>query len=168
MYTTGVVDHVNVEKGLTYVATGVETGLVLSHRMFSDSRQLAPGTIVDVGCIEPGGMAQAWRLSAATRVEGLCQTFNGSLVRNEGKEFAFVRASPIDVYVPPALAKMFQHGQTQNVVCLAIRRKNKQGKVGWRAISVFCESLEEPPVTSDGRNEYRGVISHGSSTDRNM
>jgi tetratricopeptide (TPR) repeat protein len=145
MYTVGVIDHVNAEKGLTYVATGVETGLVLSHRKFSDSRQLEPGTIVDVGCIESGGMPHAWRLSTATEIEGLCQTFSGSLVRNEGKDFAFVRTSPYDVFVPPELASKFEHGQTPTVACRAIRRKNKQGKVGWRAVSVICDPLSDPP-----------------------
>jgi tetratricopeptide (TPR) repeat protein len=146
MYTVGVIDHVNVAKGLTYVATGVETGLVLSHRKFGDARQLAPGTLIDVGCIVPAGMPQAWRLSTAKEIEGLCQTFNGSLVRNEGKDFAFVLTSASDVYVPPALASKFDYGKTPNVACRAIRRKNKQGTVGWRAVSVFCDPINNPPV----------------------
>lgn len=142
VFTVGVVDHVNSDKGLTYVATGADTGFGLSHRKFSDASNLVPGTVVEVGCIELGGPPQIWRFSSVTEIEGLCQIFNGSLVRNQGKDFAFVRASPNDIFVPPVMASKFEFGQTQNVECRAIKRKNKQGKIGWRAVSIVCESVD--------------------------
>lgn len=138
-YTVGAIDHINAEKGLTYVATGVATGCGLPHRKFPEVRALVPGTLVEIGRASPDGPALDWRLSEATEISGLCQIFAGSLVRHEGKDFAFIRSSTSDVFVPPILAKEFAQGQTYNVFCLAIRRTNKQGKTGWRAVNVTTE-----------------------------
>lgn len=135
-YTAGVIDHINAEKGLTYVATGAETGFGLSHHKFPAAAELTPGTLVEVGRAVPEGPPVDWRLSEATELQGLCQTFTGSLVRQEGKDFAFIRSSPDDIFLPPTLANEFVHGQTYSVSCLAIKRTNKQGKTGWRAVNV--------------------------------
>tara|TARA_R100000306_G_scaffold61647_1_gene64861 strand:+ start:16834 stop:18282 length:1449 start_codon:yes stop_codon:yes gene_type:complete len=138
-YTVGVIDHINAEKGLTYVATGAETGCGLPHHKFPGIRELAPGTLVEVAHAVPEGPPQDWRISEAKELAGLCQSFTGSLVRQEGKDFAFIRSTPNDIFVPPMLAKRFEPGQTHNVSCLAIRRTNKQGKTGWRAVNVDRE-----------------------------
>lgn len=139
VYTRGVIDHINSEKALSYVATGANSGVGLSHRKFPAVEKLLPGTVVEIGRSEPNGPPLDWRISEATELAGLCQTFTGILVRQEGKDFAFIRSTPNDIFVPPMLAKRFEPGQTHNVSCLAIRRTNKQGKTGWRAVNVDRE-----------------------------
>jgi tetratricopeptide (TPR) repeat protein len=133
-YTPGVIDHINTEKELSYIATSVNTGFGLLHRKFAQLAALPPGTLVEVGCAEPEGPPLDWRLSEANVLPGLCETLAGSLERQEGKDFAFIRTARDDIFVPPALAKEFSAGQQYDVSCLAIRRTNKQGKTGWRAV----------------------------------
>lgn len=140
-YTPGVIDHINTEKGLSYVATGAETGYGLLHQRFPTAAKLTPGTLVEVGRVVPEGPPLDWRISEAKELPGLCQTFTGSLLRQEGKDFAFVRSSPDDIFVPPTLTNEFVPGQTYNVTCLAIKRTNKQGKTGWRAVNVINNDM---------------------------
>lgn len=120
VYTTGVIDHINTEKSLSYVATGASTGFGLSHRKFPLAADLPPGTVVEVGSAENDGPPLDWRRSEAKVIPGLCETFVGTLERQEGKDFAFVRARGGDVFVPPALAKGFSTGQKYQVTVLAI------------------------------------------------
>lgn len=136
-YTQGVIDHINTEKELSYVATSANTGFGLLHRKFARLAALPPGTLVEVGCAEPEGPPLDWRLSEAKVLPGLCETFAGSLERQEGKDFAFIRIARDDIFVPPSLAKAFAAGQQYDVSCLAIRRTNKQGKTGWRAMRLI-------------------------------
>ena len=136
-YTQGVIDHINTEKELSYVATSANTGFGLLHRKFAQLAALPPGTLVEVGCAEPEGPPLDWRLSEAKVLPGLCETLAGSLERQESKDFAFIRTARDDIFVPPALAKAFAAGQQYDVSCLAIRRTNKQGKTGWRAVKLI-------------------------------
>lgn len=148
-YTTGVVDHVNAEKGVTYIATGSATGFGLVHHRFPEAATLAPGTLVDVGRAGPEGQPEDFRLSNVTELRGLCQTFTGRLLRQEGKSFAFIRVSPEDIFVPPTLANGFAEGQTYSVTCLAIKRVNKQGKTGWRAVRLMNAKPESDHASDD-------------------
>lgn len=143
-YITGVIDHINTDKALSYVATGADSGIGLSHRKFRQVADLPPGTLVDVGRAEPEGPPLDWRLSESKALTGLCETFVGSLERQDGKDFAFIRNPGNDIFVPPSLAKAFTAGQHYQVCCLAIRRTNKQGKTGWRAVH-FIEQEGRPP-----------------------
>lgn len=143
-YVQGVVDHVNNERALSYVATGVNTGIALKHASFPQIADLVAGTIVEVGRAEPEGPPLDWRLSDAAELPGLCETLSGRLERHEGKAFAFIRASRDDIFVPPDLAKGFDTGQTYDVSCLAVRRKEKTGKIGWRAVQVFSSQNDLP------------------------
>jgi tetratricopeptide (TPR) repeat protein len=136
-YIQGVIDHINVEKSLSYVATGASTGFGLPHRKFPLIAELPPGTLVEVGCTAPEGPPIDWRLSEAKALPGLCETLSGSLERSEDKDFAFIRTNREGIFVPPALAKAFTPGQKYDITCLAIRRVNKQGKTGWRAVKVI-------------------------------
>lgn len=77
-------------------------------------------------------------------IPGLCEMFSGTLERQEGKTFAFIRASRGDIFVTPEMAEAFTPGMQHDVTCLAIRRTNKQGKTGWRAVK-FIEKKEEQP-----------------------
>jgi len=54
-YAAGVIDHINSEKALSYIATGANTGFGLPHRKFPQVAELPPGTLVEVGRAEPEG-----------------------------------------------------------------------------------------------------------------
>jgi hypothetical protein len=142
-YTQGVIDHINAEKALSYVATGADTGLGLPHRKFPHIAELPPGTLVEIGRAEPEGPPLDWRLSEVKSLPGLCETHSGNMERQEGKDFAFIRTTREDVFVPPGLAKAFAQGQQYEVSCLAIRRTNKQGKTGWRAVKFIEEDKRD-------------------------
>lgn len=133
-YTRGVIDHVNSEKALSYAAINADTGFGLLHRKFPNVAELLPGTIVEIGHIESEGPPLDWRLSEVGELPGLCEKLNGTLERQEGKDFAFIHSVRDDIFVPPALAKAFVSGEAQEVTCLAIRRTNKQGRARWRVV----------------------------------
>lgn len=133
-YIRGVIDHINSEKALSYIATSATAGFGLSHHKFPQVAILSPGTLVEVGCATPEGPPLDWRLSDALMLTGLCETLSGHLERQEGKDFAFIRTTRADIFVAPALANTFAPKQQYNVTCIAIRRTNKQGKTGWRAV----------------------------------
>lgn len=143
VYTRGVIDHINTEKALSYVATGADSGIGLSHRKFPAVADFLPGTVVEIGRAEPEGPPLDWRLSDATALPGLCETLSGTLQRQEGKDFAFIRSARDDIFVSPLLAEAFVHGQPHQVACLAIRRTNKQGKTGWRAVKFIEEEKKD-------------------------
>ena len=136
-YIQGVIDHINAEKGLSYVLTGTDAGIGLMHRKFPNVATLPPGTIVEIGREGAEGMPQDWRLSDARSIPGLCETLSGTLERQDDKDFALVHASKERVFVPPNLAKSFLPGKYFLVSCLAIRRTNKEGKTRWRATNVL-------------------------------
>lgn len=139
-YTRGVVDHVNGARALSYVATGADTGCSLPHRKFPDAATLAPGTVVEIGRAEPRGPPLEWRISKDESVPDLCETFSGILERQDGREFAFVRSPRADIFVAPSLARDLVDGRPE-VTCLAIRRKNKQGKTSWRAVRISASMV---------------------------
>jgi len=138
-YSKGVIDHVNAEKALSYVATSANDGFVLLHSKFPSLTEQQPGTILEVGRAEPDGPPLDWRDSEAITMQGLCEIFSGSVERHEGKSFAFLRGVHEDVFIPPEMASEFSSEQTYSRSCLALCRANKQGKIGWRAVR-FLES----------------------------
>lgn len=135
-YVQGVVDHVNKDRALSYIATGVNTGMALKHARFPQIADLEAGTIVEVGRAEPDGPPLDWRPSEANELPGICETMTGRLERHEGNSFAFIRTPQEDIFVPPDLAVPFDTGQAYDVSCLAIRRAERNGRVGWRAVRV--------------------------------
>lgn len=141
-YTKGVIDHINAEKALSYVATSIDAGFALLHRKYPQLAALPPGTLVEVGRATPEGPPLDWRPSEAQSLPGLCETIFGTLERQADKDFAFIRTGRDDVFVAPALATVFAQGQRYDVSCLAIRRTNKQGKTGWRAVSVIEQACQ--------------------------
>ena len=141
-YTRGVIDHVNTEKALSYIATGADTGFGLLHNKFPKVATLLPGTVVEIGRAEPEGHPLDWRISEVQTIPGLCEIFVGTLDRPEDKTFAFIRTSRDDIFVTPGMAGAFTPGTQHDVNCLAIRRTNKQGKTGWRAVK-FIEQEDQ-------------------------
>ena len=133
-YSPGAIDHINQEKALSYVATGCNDGVVLLHRKFPEVAQIPPGTIVEIGRATNDGLPLDWRYSEASSLPGLCATFSGTVERHEGKTFAFLRSADVDIFVPPNLAHEFAPGEQCSRTCIALRRADKKGKVGWRAV----------------------------------
>ena len=146
-YTRGVIDHINSEKGLSYIATGATTGIGLLHKKFPTVAGLLPGTVVEIGRAESDGHPLDWRMSEVQTIPGLCEIFSGTLDRQEGKTFAFIRTSRDDIFVAPEMAEAFTPGTQYDVTCQAIRRTNKQGKTGWRAVK-FIEQ-EDQQLSAD-------------------
>jgi tetratricopeptide (TPR) repeat protein len=142
-YTRGVIDHVNAERRLSYVATSAADGFALLHQAFPTIAELPPGTQIDVGCAEAGGRPQKWRPAPQGSLPGLYEAAWGWLERVPEKDFAFIRTNGDDVFVPPQLAKDFAPGTVHEVRCWAIRRANKTGKVSWRAIRFAPLELQD-------------------------
>ena len=141
-YELGVVDHINAEKSITFIATGVDDGAVLPHGKFPDAARLAPGTVVEIGRTGPGDPPSGWRPAEDRTISGLCETFKGTLSKNPDQDFAFVRSGKGDIFVPPPLAASFAHGKSHTVSGKAIRRKAKNGKTGWRAVEIESVSVD--------------------------
>ena len=133
-FAPGVIDHINEEKALSYVATSASDGFALLHRKFPGVAKLPPGTVIEVGRVTADGPPLDWRETTANSLPGVCETFSGVVERHEGKSFAFLRATCVDVFVPPDLASDFSVGELSSRTCVAVRRANRQGKVGWRAV----------------------------------
>ena len=150
-YVKGVIDHINTDKELSYVATSSSDGIAILHRKFPEIAALSPGTMVEVGKQGPETAPADWRRSETTTIPGLCESFSGQLERHEGKNFAFIRTSANDVFVPPDLARKFSPGRQYMVTCFAIKRTNKQGKTGWRAVRIQ-EEKQELAVTIEGND----------------
>ncbi|MEH6490288.1 tetratricopeptide repeat protein [Hyphomonas oceanitis] len=141
IYTAGAIDHINPSKALSYVATSSSDGTSLSHRKFPDAAGLIPGTIIEIGHARNESAPVAWRASTASSIPGLCETFSGIVERHEGQPFAFLRSDAGDVYIPPELACEFPVDEQMSGTCVALRRANKQGKVGWRAVQFLEAAL---------------------------
>jgi tetratricopeptide (TPR) repeat protein len=147
VYTKGVVDHINAEKGLSYVATGAQTGVILSYRRFPEAAALRLYTLVEVGRAEPDGPPLDWRPVQSGSLPGLFEEIHGRLERRPGQSFAFIKGAARDVFVPPSLNAGIELGCTGDVFCWAIRRANKDGVVGWRAVT---PPSRDPTTTAEG------------------
>lgn len=108
----------------------------MKHQRFPGVAELLPGTIVEIGRAQNDGAPLDWRVSDAAAVPDVCETFAGTLERREGKDFGFIRAAAVSVFVPPFLARAFEPGQPHEVVCVAVRSRDKNEKMGWRALKL--------------------------------
>lgn len=133
-YVLGVVENINKQKGLTYIATGVDSGLPLFHKQHTGSAKLKEGTIVELGLVEKDKVLD-FKLATVNKIDGFCEMFQGEYDHQEGNSFAFINSGSTAIFVPPYLAESFKP-QANQVSCLAAKRKNKQGKIGWRALTI--------------------------------
>jgi hypothetical protein len=139
-YATAVIDNINAAKALSYAATGVATGFVLLHHQFPDVAELALGTVIEVGYPEGADRVHDWRPSTTATILGFFEIVVGTLERQGDNPFAFIHGAQDDVYVHPSLAQRFAPNEPVKVTCKAIRRTNKSGKTGWRALAFVDES----------------------------
>lgn len=133
-YTLAVIDNINGAKALSYAATGADSGFVLLHKCFPEVAEVPKGAVIEVG--HAGTEARDWRPSAVVAIPKFYEVIAGTLERPEHKPFAFIRSVQGDVFVPPLLAQQIAANQSFQVVCKAIWRKNKSGKIGWCALKV--------------------------------
>lgn len=137
VFRRGVVDHQNPLKSLAHVAFSADEGVALYHDKFPGAEQLAPGEIVEVGQVQGEKRPVSFALSTADSIEGFCRRMSGELTRRDGQEFGFLMTPQGErVFVPPALlARRAAAPHDPAVECLACLSRDKQGKVGWRALS---------------------------------
>ncbi|MGR3460947.1 MAG: DUF7017 domain-containing protein [Roseovarius sp.] len=134
VYSLGVVEHINEERALTYVVTGVESGSPMPHGRFPEIAEVAPGTVIEIGRTDPAEKPTDWRRAEAEVIQGFCEDVTGRIDRHEGNSFAFLRNPRGDVFVPPDLAKEVSDGEATERTVRAVLRKAKNGKVGWKAL----------------------------------
>lgn len=135
-YKTGVVEHINADKALSYVALSATEGIPLYHRTFPEVVSHPPGTLLEIGQADASGPAQDWRVAKVKSLPGFYELRLGQMTRQDGHAFAFIRTEPENVFVPPALANDFLPGQPIDITCWAIRRADRSGKIGWRAVRI--------------------------------
>lgn len=133
-YSLAVVEHINDNRALTYVATGIESGYPMPHGRFPEIAGVEPGTIVEIGRTGPTEKPMDWRRAEARTIPGFCEDITGRIERHEGNSFAFLRNPHGDVFIPPNLAKALGHGDIEKRTVRAIVRKANNGKVGWKAL----------------------------------
>lgn len=134
-YVKGVVDHINAEKGLTYVATGPLVGVGLSHRRFPEATSLVPGDLVEIGRMDSQGPPLDWRPAVRCELPGLFERMRGRLERKPKQNFALITCETCIVFVPASLAAAFEPGWAGDVSCWAVRRAHRYGTLGWRAVT---------------------------------
>lgn len=142
VHRLGVIDHQNLDKALAHVAFGADDGAILLYRMMQGISKLAVGTCVEVGFVEGEKRPISFRQSEKTTIPGVCDSFEGELSQRPGQAFAFIIADGgTRIYVHPELASKLSSGMVgKKVSSHAMISRDKQGRPGWRAISV--EPLE--------------------------
>ena len=148
-YTIGVIDNINLAKALSHAAIGKDKGFVLSYRDFPKIAQLPLGTLIGIGHAQGDTRACDWRRSESDVLPDCCEVVAGTLTRRDGQAFAFIRGAQGDVFVSPALAESFAPGECHEVTCLAVWSTSKQGKAGWRAVTIANEVIGGKPVICD-------------------
>ncbi len=137
VYRLGVIDNQNPEKALAHVVFGLDDGAILFYRSMKGVSKLAVGTCVEVGVVKGETRPVSYRLSEKTMIPGLCERFEGELSQRPGQIFAFVIADGGGrIFVHPSLARELDGLVGHRVSCRAVVGKDKQGKPGWRAVSV--------------------------------
>jgi hypothetical protein len=141
VYSKGVIDHINEKKGLSYIKTSDNGGVPLMHHKFPTVLDQMPGTVVEIGRAELEGPVLEWKISETITIPELCEKFSGDVDRRDGNSFAFLRSVSCDVFIPPDLAKNFTPNIKVSRTCLALKRKNKQGVLGWCAVRFINNNI---------------------------
>lgn len=137
IHRLGVIDNQNPEKALAHVLFAPDDGAILAYRAMKGMSTLAVGTCVEVGFLKGETRPVNYRVSEETVILGVCDRFEGELNQRPGQAFAFVIADGgRRIFVHPILASALQGLVGERVSCRAVAGKDKQGKPGWRAVSV--------------------------------
>lgn len=136
VYRAGVIDNQNAEKALAHVAFSIDEGVVIPYRRFKGISEMRVGDIIEVGLADDDQRAIKWRKSAATTLDGYFRQFAGELTQRTGQSFGFVITEDNErIFIHPNLmGSAFSTGSS--IVCRAVMGKDKQGKQGWRALTL--------------------------------
>lgn len=147
VYRVGVIDNQNTEKALAHVAFSIDEGGVLPYRRFKGISDMQLGDIVEVGLADDDHRAINWRKSATTEIAGFSQQFVGELTQRQGQSFGFVVTERnCRVFVHPNLMGKSAPAARTLITCRAVMGKDKQGKEGWRALTLETASIESDPA----------------------
>lgn len=136
-YRLGVIDNQNPEKALAHVIFGLDDGAILMYRTMKEVSELAVGSCIQVGFVKGETRPTICRLCEDRLIPGLRERFDGELSQRPGQAFAFVNADDGQrIFVHPSLASALDGLAGHAVSCVAVPSKDKQGKPGWRAVSV--------------------------------
>ena len=139
-FTLGVIDHINRVKELSFVATSDHSGVGLLHKKFPEISQVPVGTVVEIGHDETSEYPLDWRVSDIKEIPNLYKAFSGTLTRQRDKPFAHIHSPLGNIFVTPPMAGKFTTNREYPVSGTAIKRADKQGKIGWRAVSLEAAS----------------------------
>jgi hypothetical protein len=137
VYRAGVIDHQNAEKALAHIAFSIDEGVVLPYRRFKGISDMGVGDIIEVGLADDDHRAIKWRKSIATTLDGFFRQFAGELTQQIGQSFGFVVTEDNErIFVHPNLMGESALSAGPSVTCRAVMGKDKQGKQGWRALTL--------------------------------
>ncbi len=136
-YRLGVIDNHNTDKALAHVVFDADDGTILLYRAMKGISKLAVGTCVEVGFVNGENRPVTYRRSEHTTIPGVCGWFEGDFSQQPGQVFAFIITKDGErIYVHSSLMEKLQGNSGDKVSCHAVIGKNKQGKPGWRAVSI--------------------------------
>lgn len=137
-YRSGVLEHHNHQKRVSYVAFSPRDGVVLKHSVFREIRDMRVGAVIEVS-IEDETMAPI-RVVRSQRHEipGFYEEFNGILERVAARDFGFVRTTKsLDIFVPPGVMPNGSSSDGMQVRCAAVlSHDRKKGVDGWKALAI--------------------------------
>lgn len=137
IHRLGVIDNQNIDKALAHVAFSADDGAILLYRTMPGVSKLALGTCVEVGFIKGQRRPVSCRTSDKSVIPGVCEPFEGELSQRPGQAFAFVIGDDHRrVFVHPGLMSTLASEPGDKVSCQAVISRDKQGRIGWRAITV--------------------------------
>ena len=141
VYRTGVIDNQNTEKSLAHVAFSIDEGVVLPYWRFKGVSDMRMGDIVEVSLANDDHRAIKWRKSVTTEIAGFCKQFVGELTQRAGQSFGFVVTEDnCRVFVHPQLMGESALTAGASIICQGVMGKDKQGKEGWRALTLETAS----------------------------
>ncbi|OVE73936.1 hypothetical protein BVX94_02355 [bacterium B17] len=135
---TGIIKHVNYDKGITNVVLGRDDFCLLHHDKFADIKTEQPGTAVQVKITkdEKRGIlrAHAWQLTTELPDESFCKEYSGVLEVHESGRFAFIDH---DVFIAGKHIEghaLSTGDEVQGKALLELNKKKNQ--YGWSAITI--------------------------------
>lgn len=140
-YIKGYLDNHNLIKGLSFVSVSDEDGYPMYHKDFPDIVDIDVGTVLEleVNNAYTLGKVISYEQSDATEIEGVIQSFTGTLSKVNSVGFITTSTEGMPpIFVPPKLAKNFDDSKFIKVICLARNKKPlESNQYKWSALRVI-------------------------------
>jgi len=140
-YIKGYLDNHNLIKGLSFVSVSDEDGYPVYHKDFPDIVDIDVGTVLEleVNNAYTLGKVISYEQSDATEIEGVIQSFTGTLSKINSVGFITTSTEGMSpIFVPPKLAKNFDDSKFIKVICLARNKKPlESNQYKWSALRVI-------------------------------